>query len=159
MHQCGYCTFKSNRKYNLKIHEQRIHKNLTNHATPTISVQQNVNQASSNIQNHKIYFNNNIPDNETKIIQEAIQINGAPNHEPHHNIQSGAGSVVNSNTHILIEEYNEAVKCAISWKNNCEKLEEDNYVKDQSVKIRDGQLQNQNIKLQDEIVKNNNLQG
>ena len=25
MHQCGYCTFKSNRKYNLKIHEQRIH--------------------------------------------------------------------------------------------------------------------------------------
>ena len=32
MHQCGYCTFKSNRKYNLKIHEQRIHTNLTNHA-------------------------------------------------------------------------------------------------------------------------------
>ena len=25
MHQCGYCTFKSTRKYNLKIHEQRIH--------------------------------------------------------------------------------------------------------------------------------------
>ena len=25
MHQCGYCTFKSSRKYNLKIHEQRIH--------------------------------------------------------------------------------------------------------------------------------------
>ena len=30
-------------------------------------------------------------------------------------------------------------------------------MKDQSVKIRDGQLQNQNIKLQDEFIKNNNL--
>ena len=84
---------------------------------------------------HKIYFNNNIPVNETKIIQEAIQIDGAPHHEPLHNIQSGAGSVVTSTTHIPIEKYNEAVESAISWKNNCEKLEEDNYVKEQTVKI------------------------
>merc|ERR1712208_127206 len=72
---------------------------------------------------------------------------------------SGAGSVVNSNTHIPIEKYNEALESAISWKNNCEKLEEDNYVKDQSVEIRDGQLQNPNIKLQEEYFKNNNLHG
>ena len=51
------------------------------------------------------------------------------------------------------------MECAYSWKNNCEKLEEDKYVKEQTVKIRDGQLQNQNIKLQEEFVKNNNLQG
>ena len=51
MYQCGYCIFKSKRKYNLKIHEERNHINLTNHATPKMSVQQNVNQASSNIQN------------------------------------------------------------------------------------------------------------
>ena len=51
------------------------------------------------------------------------------------------------------------MECAHSWKNNCEKLEEDKYVKEQTVKIRDGQLQNQNIKLQEEFVKNNNLQG
>ena len=51
------------------------------------------------------------------------------------------------------------MECAHSWKNNCEKLEEDKYVKEQTVKIRDGQLQNQNIKLQEEFVKNNNLHG
>ena len=37
-----------------------------------------------------------------------------------------------------------------------EKLEEDNYMKDNAVKIRDVHLQNQNIKLQDEFIKNNN---
>merc|ERR1712030_276657 len=37
--------------YHLKIHEERNHINLTNHTTPKMSVQQNVNQASSNIQN------------------------------------------------------------------------------------------------------------
>ena len=42
---------------------------------------------------------------------------------------------------------------------NCEKLDEDKYVKDQAVKIRDVQLQNQNIKFQDEFVKNNNVHG
>ena len=40
---------------------------------------------------------------------------------------------------------------------NCEKLEEDKYVKEQTVKIRVGQLQNNNIKLQEEYFKNNNL--
>ena len=129
LHQCTQCDYNSKVKCNVQRHMRS---------------------------QHKVYFNNNnnIPVNETKIIQEPIQINGAPNHEPHHNIQSVAGS-----THIPIEEYNEAVECAISWKNNCEKLEDDNYVKDQSVKIRDGQLQNQNIKMQEEFVKNNNLHG
>ena len=60
---------------------------------------------------------------------------------------------------IPFEKYNEVVECAHSWKNNCEKLEEDNYVKEQTVKNRDVQLQNQNIKLHEEFVKNNNLQG
>ena len=107
---------------------------------------------------HKIYFNNNnITDNETKIIQEAIQINGAPNHEPLNNLQYGAGSVVTSSAHIPIEKYNQAVESSHSWKNNCEKLEEDNYEKDNAVKIRDVHLQNQKKKLQDEIIKNNNL--
>ena len=69
-------------------------------------------------------------------------------HSTTNNIQSGYGSTV-----IPIEKYNETVDIGHSWKNNCEKLEEDNYVKEQSVKKRDGQLQNQNIKMQDEIVK------
>ena len=57
MYQCGYCIFKSKRKYNLKIHEERNHINLTNHATPKMSVQQNVN--SSNIQNqHNSQYGN-----------------------------------------------------------------------------------------------------
>ena len=77
-----------------------------------------------------------------KIIQEPIKINDASYHEPLHNIS--------------IEKYNEAVDIAHSWKNNCEKLEEDNYMKDNAVKIRDVHLQNQNIKLQDEFIKNNN---
>ena len=96
--------------------------------------------------------NNNIPVNESKLIQEAIKINGAPNHEHLHNIQYGSGSTV-----IPIEKYNQAVESSHLWKNNCEKLEEDNYVKDNAVKIRDAHLQNQNIKLQDEFIKNNNL--
>merc|ERR1712082_223029 len=87
-----------------------------------------------------------------KIIQEPIKINSAPNHEPLHNIQSGCGSTV-----IPIEKYNQAVESSHLWKNNCEKLEEDNYVKDNAVKIRDAHLQNQNIKLQNEFIKNNNL--
>merc|ERR1712215_461687 len=116
---------------------------------------------------HKMYLNinnnnnknnnNNIPVNETKLIQEAIKINGAPNHLPLHNIQSGSGSVVTSSAHIPIEKYNQAVESSHLWKTNCKKLEEDNYAKDHAVKIRDVHLQNQNIKLQDEIIKNNNL--
>ena len=95
----------------------------------------------------------NVQQNESqKIIQEPIQINDASYNEPLHNIQYGSGSTV-----IPIEKYNEVVECAHLWKNNCEKLEEDNYVKDNAVKIRDAHLQNQNIKLQDEFIKNNNL--
>lgn len=107
---------------------------------------------------HKIYFNQNIPVKNTQIIQEAIQIEGAPHRECLHNIQSGAGSLVTSTTHIPNEKYNEVVECAHSWKNNCEKLEEDKYVKEQTVKNRDVKLQNQNIKLQEDFVKNNNFQ-
>jgi len=102
---------------------------------------------------HKLYNNNNnIAVNETKIIQEAIKINDASYNEPIHNIQYGSGSTV-----IPIDKYNQAVESSHLWKNNCEKLEEDNYVKDNAVKIRDAHLQNQNIKLQDEFIKNNNL--
>ena len=93
LHQCTQCDYNSKVKCNVLRHMRT---------------------------QHKIYFNNNIPVNETKIIQEAIQINGASkNHEPLDNIQSGAGSVVTSTTHIPIEKYNEAVESAISWKNNC----------------------------------------
>ena len=125
LHYCEYCEFKSKHKWVVKRHTEK---------------------------KHKIYFNNNITNNESKLIQEAIKINGAPNHEPLHNIQYGSGSTV-----IPIEKYNQAVESSHLWKNNCEKLEEDNYVKDNAVKIRDAHLQNQNIKLQDEFNKNNNL--
>merc|ERR1712030_36319 len=60
-------------------------------------------------------------------------------------------------TVIPIDKYNQAVESSHLWENNCEKLEEDNYMKDNAVKIRDVHLQNQNIKLQDEFIKNNNL--
>ena len=64
---CKQCEYSTTRKFNLERHEKK----------------------------HKIYFNNNIHQNERQqIIQEPIQINGAPNHESHHNIQSGAGSTV-----------------------------------------------------------------
>ena len=132
MHQCTQCDYNSKVKCNVLRHMRS---------------------------QHQIYFNKNKPVKNTQIIQEAIQIDGAPHRESLHNIQSGAGSVVTSTTHIPIEKYNEVVECAHSWKNNCEKLEEDKYVKEQTVKIRDGQLQNQNIKLQEVFVKNNNLQG
>ena len=125
LHYCEYCEFNSKHKWVVKRHTEK---------------------------KHKIYFNNNITNNESKLIQEAIKINGAPNHEPLHNIQSGSGSTV-----IPIDKYNQAVESSHLWKNNCEKLEEDNYVKDNAVKIRDAHLQNQNIKLQDEFIKNNNL--
>ena len=129
LHQCTQCDYNSKVKCNVLRHMRS---------------------------QHKIYFNKNIPVKNTQIIQEAIQIDGAPHRESLHNIQSGAGSVVTSTTHIPIEKYNEVVECAHLWKNNCEKLEEDNYAKDQAVKIRDVHLENQNIKLQDEIIKNNN---
>ena len=126
LHYCEYCEFNSKHKWVVKRHTEK---------------------------KHKIYFNNNnITNNESKLIQEAIKINGAPNHEHLHNIQYGSGSTV-----IPIEKYNQAVESSHLWKNNCEKLEEDNYVKDNAVKIRDAHLQNQNIKLQDEFIKNNNL--
>ena len=49
---CKQCEYSTTRKFNLERHEKK----------------------------HKIYFNNNnITDNETKIVQEAIQINGTPN--------------------------------------------------------------------------------
>ena len=132
IHYCTQCDYKSTRRWDRDRHMRSQHKIYNNN-------------------------NNNIPVNETKIIQEAIKINGAPNHQPVHNIQSGSGSVVTSSAHIPMEKYNQAVESSHLWKNNCEKLEEDNYAKDHAVKIRDVHLQNQNIKLQDEIIKNNNL--
>ena len=99
IHYCNECDYKTDRKYDRDKHVSRMH--------------------GSNVHQNERH----------QIIQEPIQINGAPNHEPHHNIQSGAGS-----THIPIEKYNEALDIGHSWKNNCEKLEEDNYVKEQSVK-------------------------
>ena len=58
IHYCEYCEFNSKHKWVVKRHTEK---------------------------KHKIYFNN-VPVNETKIIQEAIKINGAPNHQPLHNI-------------------------------------------------------------------------
>ena len=110
IHYCTKCDYKSTRRWDRDRHMRS---------------------------QHKIYFNNNITNNESKLIQEAIQINGAPNHEPLHNIQYGSGSTV-----IPIEKYNQAVESSHLWKNNCEKLEEDNYMKDNAVKIRNVHLQN-----------------
>ena len=132
MFQCVYCNYASIHKHNVTKHVKRMHANNT---APSTTINAHPTQLGSG-----------------NIIQEPIKINDASYNEPLHNIQYGSGSTV-----IPIEKYNEAVESAFSWKNNCEKLEEDNYVKDQSVKNRDGQLQNQNIKLQDEFVKNNNL--
>ena len=125
IHYCTQCDYKSTRRWDRDRHMRS---------------------------QHKLYNNNNIAVNETKIIQEAIKINDASYNEPIHNIQYGSGSTV-----IPIDKYNQAVESSHLWKNNCEKLEEDNYVKDNAVKIRDAHLQNQNIKLQDEFIKNNNL--
>ena len=77
IHYCTQCDYKSTRRWDRDRHMRS---------------------------QHKIYNNNNIPVNETKIIQEAIKINGAPNHQPLHNIQSGSGSVVTSSAHIPIEK-------------------------------------------------------
>ena len=88
LHYCEYCEFNSKHKWVVKRHTEK---------------------------KHKIYFNN-ITNNESKLIQEAIQINGAPNHQPLHNIQSGSGSVVTSSAHIPIEKYNEVVEETHKWK-------------------------------------------
>ena len=98
MHQCTQCDYNSKVKCNVLRHMRS---------------------------KHKIYFTKNIPVKNTQIIQEAIQIDGAAHCEPLHNIQSGSGSVLTSTTHIPIEKYNEAVECALLWKNTCEKLDED----------------------------------
>ena len=96
IHYCTKCDYKSTRRWDRDRHMRS---------------------------QHKLYNNNNIAVNETKIIQEAIKINDAPNHEPLHNIQYGSGSVVTSSAHIPIEKYNDAVEIGHSWKNNCEKLD------------------------------------
>ena len=64
IHYCNECDYKTDRKYDRDKHVTRMHGS---------NVHQNERQ---------------------QIIQEPIQINGAPNHESHHNIQSGAGSTV-----------------------------------------------------------------
>ena len=79
MHQCTQCDYNSKVKCNVLRHMRT---------------------------QHKIYFNNKnkIPVIENKIIQEAIQIDGGPHHEPLHSIQYGAAYVVTSITHIPIEK-------------------------------------------------------
>ena len=87
---CKQCEYSTTRKFNLERHEKK-HKMYLN-----------INNNNNNENN------NNIPVNETKLIQEAIKINGAPNHLPLHNIQSGSGSVVTSSSHIPIEKSRKA---------------------------------------------------
>ena len=91
LHYCEYCEFNSKHKWVVKRHTEK---------------------------KHKIYFNNNnITNNESKLIEEAIKINSAPNHEPLHNIQYGSGSTV-----IPIEKYNQAVETSHAWKNAYDNL-------------------------------------
>ena len=52
LHNCNYCDHTTTVKSNLRRHIKNKHQH-TNHATPKMSVQQNVNQASSNIQNQQ----------------------------------------------------------------------------------------------------------
>ena len=136
IHYCNVCDYKTNRKYDRDKHVTRMHGS---------NVQQNVSQASSNIQNYRNSHygteqNTHVP---TENFGRAL------------NMQHGTGVVRERGD----QAFNEVVDIAHRWKNACEKLQEKQLVKDNAINIRDVHLQNQNIKLQEEFVKNNNLHG
>ena len=136
IHYCNVCDYKTDRKYDRDKHVTRMHGS---------NVQENVSQASSNIQNYRNSHygteqNTHVP---TENFGRAL------------NIQHGTGVVREQGN----QAFNEVVDIAHRWKNACEKLQEKQLVKDNAINIRDVHLQNQNIKLQEEFVKNNNLHG
>ena len=57
MYQCGYCIFKSKRKYNLKIHEERNHINLKNKASSNIQNQHNTQYGNGQNTHHNGDYN------------------------------------------------------------------------------------------------------
>jgi len=85
-YDCNHCEYSTTRKFNFERHEKS--HTQSKHEIGS-NVQQNVNQASSNIQNRQN-------------VSQAIK-------EQSTQIQSGSGSVVTSTTHIPIEKYNEAL--------------------------------------------------
>ena len=69
-----------------------------------------------------MHGSNRIPVIENKIIQKAIQIEHVPHHEPLPSVQHGCGVVREQDN----QAYNDVVEIAHSWKNVCEKLQEEN---------------------------------
>ena len=57
MYQCGYCIFKSKRKYHLKIHEERNHINLKNKASSNIQNQHNTQYGNGQNTHHNGDYN------------------------------------------------------------------------------------------------------
>ena len=105
MHQCGYCTFKSNRKYNLKIHEQRIHAVQSGFGSVVNST------THIPIEKYKEVCN---ATNQWKICYEKLQ-------KEHTLLQEHRRE---GTTHIPIEKHNEVVGIAHGWKKECEKMQE-----------------------------------
>ena len=114
-YDCKQCEYSTTRKFNFERHEKS--HTQSKHEIGS-NVQQNVNQASSNIQNqqnvsqaHEIGLN---------ITQESIQHTypnedyNVNNIQNQHNSQYGTGSTV-----IPIEKYNEVVGIAHEWKKEC----------------------------------------
>ena len=96
---------------------------------------------------------NRIPIIENKTKQEANQVEHVHHHEPLPSVQHGSGVVREQDN----QAYNKVVEIANSWKNVCEKLQEEKLVKDNAIRIRDALLFNQNNKIQEEFNKNKNL--
>ena len=101
----------------------------------------------------RMHGSNRIPVIENKIIPEAIQIDHIHHHEPLPSAQHGTGVVREQDN----QAYNKVVEIANSWKNVCEKLQEEKLAKDNAIQIRDSHLFDQNNKIQEEFNKNKNL--
>ena len=69
----------------------------------------------------RMHGSNRIPVIENKIIPEAIQIDHVPHHEPLPSAQHGTGVVREQDN----QAYNKVVEIANSWKNVCDKLQEE----------------------------------
>ena len=96
-----------------------------------------------NMERHARVHENEMYSNRS--IQEANQIEHVHHHEPLPSVQHGTGVVREQDN----QAYNKVVEIANSWKNVCEKLQEEKLVKDNAIKIRDELLFNQNNKIQE----------
>ena len=104
-----------------------------------------------NMERHARVHENEMYSNRS--IQEANQIEHVHHHEPLPSVQHGTGVVREQDN----QAYNKVVEIANSWKNVCEKLQEEKLAKDNAIQIRDAHLFDQNNKIQEEFNKNKNL--